>query len=190
MPTADHHNNTSTRRNALRISAAGFGAPAVAFAAPGADAELIRLCNLLIANQREIEALLKVRKTVADERRTEPQLGELSDNEENFVDRIIDLPEISTLAGARAMARASLAIAPRDSDGSITMEDRSECLVWSVAEFLAGETWHEHAPSNDITSHCPWTWYRGNHHGHVRLGNISAEQGRPSDRAMRRSASL
>jgi hypothetical protein len=53
--------------------------------------------------------------------------------------RLTDLPEPATAAGARAMARAALAVAVRDSDGSIICENTTEWLVFSVVEFLADQ---------------------------------------------------
>jgi len=101
-----------------------------------ADAELIALCNRLMAIERDIAALMATRMTIEDEQRTESQLTAMFAAGSQIFDRIYDQPDVTTMAGALAMARASIAVAPRDTDSQIIWTGDSEYLAWSVAEFL------------------------------------------------------
>ena len=53
------------------------------------------------------------------------------------LDRLAGLPGPFTLAGVRAMARAAMAMAPRDWDGEIMASGDAEWLAFGVADFLA-----------------------------------------------------
>jgi hypothetical protein len=53
-------------------------------------------------------------------------------------DQIYNQPEVTTVAGALAMARAAVAVAPRNIDGEIIWTGNSEYLAWSFAEFIVG----------------------------------------------------
>jgi hypothetical protein len=133
----------STRRSALGFTAtaivAGLTTPALASApAVNADAELIRFSSRVAAVCAKMDALYAVRHTIEDEHRTQPQMDALRAERVQATDHIYDLPDPTTLAGARAMAIASIALAPRDRDGSISYSGESERLAWVVAEFLAG----------------------------------------------------
>jgi hypothetical protein len=108
--------------------------PASAAAARGADAELVALCNRVETIEDEIAALVATGNTIEDEKRTEPQSIALINAEQ----RIYDQPEVTTAAGALAMARAAVVVAPRDTDGAIIWADNSEYLAWSLAEFIVG----------------------------------------------------
>lgn len=143
MPKAIANLITPTRCALLRFSRAvllaGPATPVSAAAAPGADAELIALCDRRVAIEGEIAALVATRDTIADERRTEPQLAAMFADASRVFDRICDQPDVTIMAGALAMARASIAIAPRGADGQIILASDSEYLAWSVAEFLVGK---------------------------------------------------
>jgi len=140
MPMATNTHATSTRRSALQFSAitlvTGLAAPVLAAGPPSADAELIALCERLVAIEGEIAALMAIRNTIEDEQRTEPQLAAMFADGNQVFDRIYDQPDVTTMAGALAMARASVAVAPRGTDGQIIWTGDSEYLAWSVAEFL------------------------------------------------------
>lgn len=144
MPKAIDTLITPTRRAILQFShaalIAGSAAPVSAAAAPGADAELIALCDRRVAIEDEIAALVATRNTIADEQRTEPQLAAMLADGSQVFDRICEQPDVTTMAGALAMARASIAIAPQDTDGQIIWAGDSEYLAWSVVEFLIGKT--------------------------------------------------
>jgi hypothetical protein len=112
----------------------------LAAAAPSADAELIALCGRLVAIADEISALAATLNTIEDEHRTQSQLDAMLADRNRVFDQIYSQPEVTTVAGALAMARAAvaIAIAPRDIDGEIIWTGNSEYLAWSFAEFIVG----------------------------------------------------
>ena len=128
------------RRFALRFgvaaTVAGLTNPVAALTTPGADAGLIAACNRVLNLRTEMEALYAIRHTLADETRTQPALERLYQEEEIALGRIDDIGGPTTLAGARAMAEASLASAPRDSAGDLLFQGNAEWLAFCVAEFL------------------------------------------------------
>jgi len=142
MHKADTAITTPPRRFVLRFGAAttvaGLLAPTAlaAVRTAGADARLIAACNRLLNLQMEMEALHAIRHTLADETRTQPALERLYQEEEIALGRIDDIGGPTTLAGARAMAEASLASAPRDSAGDLLFQGNAEWLAFCVAEFL------------------------------------------------------
>jgi hypothetical protein len=143
MPTFTTSRRAVFRGLGLTSIAAGLAArPALAApaaAAPDTDAELIRLCGEVVAIQDRINALYRVRHTVEDERRTEPELSALYATQQERIDLIEaagGLP--ATLAGARAIAQASVAIAPLDRGGETEFEGGdAEWLALTVVKFLA-----------------------------------------------------
>jgi hypothetical protein len=149
MPKATNTPTTS-RRSALRcISlasiAAGLAVPALAPSAaaapPDADAELIALCGQVIALQGKFEALHAIRQSLEAELRTAAELDGLYVELAELMDQISKHPP-TTFAGARAMARAAIAIANRDPHGEIrhnVCSGDSEGLAWSVAEWAAAQ---------------------------------------------------
>ncbi len=129
---------TPTRRAALRFSLACAGAGrAMARAAPDVDAGLIALCAIVAEQEAARQALYAVRHTLAEEQRTGPALQALYTASEQAVDRLMALPPPSTIAGLRAMARAAVAIAPRDWDGAIMPQGDAEWLAFAIATVLA-----------------------------------------------------
>jgi hypothetical protein len=135
--------STTTRRSALRglgftALAAGLAVPALAIP-DGADAELIRQCDAIVAIRGRLDAVYAVRHTMADEERTEPELelDVLFEQREEACARIEALPAVSTLDGARALARASLAMAERHADRTISIDTDSEWPMAELAVFLA-----------------------------------------------------
>jgi len=52
---------------------------------------------------------------------------------------VIATRSLATAAGARAMARAALSVAVRDSDGGIICDYTAEWLAFNVVEFLADQ---------------------------------------------------
>jgi hypothetical protein len=108
-----------TRRNALRFGlapfAAGLAAPtligASAAAVANPDGELIRLCARIVAVEAAQAALFAVRHSLEDETRTDPEMNALHDEREQIFDQVCALPKVTTMEGAQAMARASLALA-------------------------------------------------------------------------------
>jgi hypothetical protein len=92
----------------------------------------------LVAIEGEISALMAACNTIEDELRTDPELAAMFASRNRVFTCIYDQPDVTTIAGVLAMARASLAVAPRDTDGQIIWTGDSEYLAWSVAEFLVG----------------------------------------------------
>jgi hypothetical protein len=76
------------------------------------DAEIIDLCERLVANRAEWRPLLETRHTLEDERRTEPDFWRLVAARKALIEQIGTTPDLATLAGASAMARAALADSP------------------------------------------------------------------------------
>jgi hypothetical protein len=138
---------TPTRRAVFRgfglaAIAAGLAAvPALAApaAAPDTDADLIRLCGEVVAIQDRINALYKIRHTAEEEERTEPELSALYATQQERIDLIEAAGgSPATLAGARAIAQASVAIAPLDRGGETEFEGGdAEWLALTVVKFLA-----------------------------------------------------
>jgi hypothetical protein len=143
-PKADPATTVRSRRSALRFggtaTVAGLMTPLTSLAAAYADAELIRLCNRVLSLWAKMEALYRVRRTLADEIRTEPMLEQLYRENEIAVDRIDDTGGPTTLVGARAMAETSLALAPRNNAGDLLFHGNAEWLAFCVAEFLVEKT--------------------------------------------------
>jgi hypothetical protein len=76
--------------------------------------------------------------TGEDERRSEAELIALCDEAGATFNRITELPEATTLAGAAAMARAAMCQAPIERDGSLSPMDDAEWLAFGAPLFLAG----------------------------------------------------
>ncbi len=103
------------------------------------DAELIRCCDRIVQLEADARAIYAVRHTLEDERRTEPALDRLYAERDRYLSAIDELPVVTTLAGARAMARASVATAEKELDGNLSYQGDAEWLAFTVAEFLAGK---------------------------------------------------
>lgn len=137
---------TSGRRALLGATAAAMVAgaaaalPAAAEAAPDAnEAELIRLCNRLVAIKAEELKLYTEMPPVTPEaeKRLKEHLKPGSDAWWNIEARIYELDVTpKTPAGISAVARAALVEAPRHSDGSVIADDLSNWLVWTVIEAI------------------------------------------------------
>jgi hypothetical protein len=136
---------TPTRRAVFRglgltSIAAGLAVPAVARTKPDdadADAELIRACGEIVASQTRINALCEGRYTIDDEESTDPKLIALCEKQSEPVD-FIDRAPPTTLAGVRAVARASIAIAPVKLDGEVEFDGcGAEKLALTADKFVA-----------------------------------------------------
>jgi hypothetical protein len=140
MSQAINEHSTPTRRSALGFSAAaivaGFTIPGLAGPA-NPDAELIVLADRLVTTERELLAIYGLRKTREDEKRTEHLLDALFTEQNAIVDRIQEMPDAATVDGLRAMARASLAMAPKRPDGSTHFDGgNAEDLAFEIARIL------------------------------------------------------
>jgi hypothetical protein len=71
------------------------GALVLAAAAPGADAELIELCDRPVAIAGEIATLMATQETIEDETRTQPQFAALLAAQHRVFDQIFDQPEVT-----------------------------------------------------------------------------------------------
>jgi hypothetical protein len=103
------------------------------------DAELISLCDRLTELIEAERRIVMAQHTIEDEERTEPELAAVCDEQKAVFDRITELPEPVTLAGASAMARAALSQAPIDRDESLSPMDDAEWLAFGAVTFLAGQ---------------------------------------------------
>jgi hypothetical protein len=83
---------TSTRRSALGFSTAAVVA---GLTTP------IRFSSRVVAVCAKMDALYAVRHTIEDEHRTRPQMDALRAERVQATDHIYDLPDPTTLAGAR-----------------------------------------------------------------------------------------
>lgn len=133
---------STTRRNTLGFGAAAVASGSCVLSPVGAhahpDADLIRLCARIIAIEAEQATLFTIRHTLDDEARTDPAMNALYDERDQVFDQLRHLLRPTTIDGARAVARASLALAPRANNGDILWVGDSERLAWSVADYLAG----------------------------------------------------
>jgi hypothetical protein len=126
-----------------RRQALGLGAVAIATiskpasSTPCPDAELIRLCERLIINRAREAAAYAANPYDDDERAlvTDP----LNDEWFEIAAALKELEAPRTPEGARAMALAALAEAPRDRGGDIAHGDLYCWLAIGCAEYLAGE---------------------------------------------------
>jgi hypothetical protein len=106
---------------------------------PNPDAELIRLCERIVANRAEDEAICTADPHAPDGGPNHVRLEELWADYATAEAQIFELPEPTTAQGAKAAARASLACAPRDAEGEITAgEDLDTWLAFACVEWLAG----------------------------------------------------
>lgn len=139
----------SKRRNVLAAFAgtavvsltAASTALARAAAAPvaGPDQQLIEVCEELCRRREAWNALLRNRRTLDDEKRTEDELDRLLAAWSDAAGRVYEAPYPKTLDGAVALARASLMLAERERDGAITYRSDAQSFASWVAEFLVGE---------------------------------------------------
>ena len=156
MPMATQTPTTPDRRSALGFGAAAIGvaltAPVMAITnlvtfdspfpiastKPDPDAELIRLCDLFTENEAKQRGLFV---TVHDEDARDLLLEPLSIEWRGLLHQIEQMDGPTTMAGARAMARAALATCPRDINGDLEVGgDPEGWFHICVAQFLVGST--------------------------------------------------
>lgn len=104
--------------------------------APDPDAELIALCDRFA----EIEAQENAIEFEGDDEFDRAR-APLDAERKAIKERLYDLPDPSTLAGARAMARAAMATAPREIDGQPYFDggDAEEIFAFGAVQFLAAD---------------------------------------------------
>jgi hypothetical protein len=103
------------------------------------DVELIRLCDRLVANRAELSRLCDADHWAPDHGPHKPRHDALQEEGDRIEAELYDLADPVTLAGAHAVARAAVSVAPKDADGSITCEYLSEWLNITVVEYMARE---------------------------------------------------
>lgn len=124
---------------ALLAGAAAATAARAAPAVAGDDAELIALCEQIVAIRAEDEALCTADPGAPDGGPNHARLQELWAEYETVEAQIFEMSDPTTAHGARAAARAALACAPRDAEGEITAgEDLDTWLAFGCVEWLAG----------------------------------------------------
>jgi hypothetical protein len=121
------------------IATAAHGAPVASPGLAGDDAELISLCDRLVAIMAE-EA--RIFATIEDEGEQERALEPTSHEYRAIEARLYDLGNPTTPAGLRAAAAAAVATAPKNLEGEIECWSfgLAEWLAFSVVEMLAGRT--------------------------------------------------
>lgn len=105
------------------------------------DADLIAVCDRLVANHRDQMKLYARRRTMtfAEEKSTDPELHALIDQADALLAELDEIGvEPQTTAGGVALARAALSQAPLRRDGTVDAPYDAEWLAWSVVEFVAG----------------------------------------------------
>jgi hypothetical protein len=102
------------------------------------DAAIITLCDSLIEIEIEATALLAQRLTIADERRTEPQMIALERRRTNVVAELVRLGPPKTITEIRAVAWASLAThRNKNREGTVVPICCGHWLALTVCECLA-----------------------------------------------------
>jgi hypothetical protein len=129
----------STRRlrsaSAPRRLLPGSRRPAIA-GSPNPDAGLIALCDLFTQNEAK-QASLYV--TTRDDDERDVALEPLTEEWRALIDQIEQIEGPTTMAGARAMARAALATTPRGCDGAPKVGcDPEDWFHICIARFLTG----------------------------------------------------
>lgn len=103
-------------------------------AAPaGPDAELIRLCDRLVANRAREEATYQA---IPDEVKRAPVMAPITDEWFELAEALEQMESPRTPEGARAMALAWMAQVPRKSDDSILCSELHEVLSLGCVEFI------------------------------------------------------
>jgi hypothetical protein len=104
---------------------------------PGPDAELIRLCDRLVANRAREEALYRA---IPDENKRAPVLAPITDEWFELADALCEMESPRTPEGARAMALAAMAQVPRKSDDTVLCTELHEVLSIGCVEFILAST--------------------------------------------------
>jgi hypothetical protein len=124
---------------ALLAGAAAATLPRVALAAgTGPDAELIRLCDRLVEIDAEERAIL-ASTDEDDGGPLKPRYDALNVEWHAIDARLCDVADPVTKAGALAVARAAVAQAPRQTDGSFSTPELAEWLAFTAAAWFAAE---------------------------------------------------
>ncbi len=105
---------------------------------PGSDAELIRLCDRLVEIDAEERAIL-ASTDEDDGGPLKPRFDALNVEWRAIDERMCDVADPVTRAGALAVARAAVAQAPKQTDGSFSATELAEWLAFTAAKWFAQE---------------------------------------------------
>ena len=120
-------------------AAAALALPVALARTPGTDAELIRLCDRIVALEADYAATCSGKRTRAEEKAAVPRLEAISEEITANMTLIYDLRP-KTLAGLQAMASAAHAGAQQDRDGEMLVDCEADWLASAVIAHLAGKT--------------------------------------------------
>jgi hypothetical protein len=105
---------------------------------PGPDAELIRLCDRLVEIDAEERAIL-ASTDEDDGGPLKPRFDALNVEWRAIDERMCDVADPVTRAGALAVARVAVAQAPKQTDGSFSATELAEWLAFTAAKWFARE---------------------------------------------------
>jgi hypothetical protein len=120
------------------IATAARGAPVADAPADGADAKLIRLCERMVAIHTAEVALVDADEWAPDRGPNKPRYDALWAEWIAIRDRVYDLNDPTTVAGAAALSRVALTVVDRDFEGNPKPRCFFEWLALGVLEFQAG----------------------------------------------------
>lgn len=103
-----------------------------------AEAELIWLCDQLQKLAECERVVFTVRETVEEQMATDPVLDRLYSIEDAILNRLDDLPAVTTTEAGRALLRAAETQIERRRDGSPNYRSNAEWLAFAAAHALAG----------------------------------------------------
>jgi len=121
---------------ALVLTGAGIGT-AVAAHAVQPDAELIRLCAIVVDGHTEMDRYSD-QYDGNDPPHIHARVRVLVDEGHRISEQVANM-RAATLEGAKAKARAMLGYMGKTSDGNVLWSSHDELLAWSIARDLLGE---------------------------------------------------
>jgi hypothetical protein len=128
-------------------------APADADTPPGADAELIALCDEFVSVEIERALLYQYDESAPDFGPNNPHYEQLGDETTRLTEAIEAREPPTTAAGCAAMARAALTWANRDVDGAIMVNDTFDVLVLKVLDGMTPGFVFPPLPGSCSTAH-------------------------------------
>jgi hypothetical protein len=133
----------SARRDILRLAPAALAGVMMARPSQTApvspDAELIEVCNALMALRREQAAICRADPMAPDRGPLHDRYQQTWVERARLEERLYESSDPKTMEGARPLARLTLAHAERDRDGDIMSSNLSEHASLWVSDLLAGE---------------------------------------------------
>lgn len=132
----NRRNLLATGPAAMVLVGAGIGT-AVAAHAPQPDAELIRLCAIVVDGHAEMDRYSD-QYDGNDPSHIEARIRVLVDEGHRISKQVANM-RAATLEGTKAKARAMLGYMGKTSDGDPLWSSHDELLAWSIARDLLGE---------------------------------------------------